>query len=239
MWVVLLRQKWCPLCLLHPVLNTLSGGPCPGECQSLGPVYGLSDNTSLSLSPFSLKQLGKWREAPPLVYSYPWATHLWANEGPGSCKECLMKQMTTYLPLEWIIWIFFLAYFPSLFSMKTHVCALNPDQRIIRVRRKALRCVNHRRPDTWGKSTCQGKITGFEFKIRCLLLLCDLVSLLSLLVSFTEWPWGWNGIVCVKGMCCYFLLIKGPQHRLARSSVPGCPSNPASASPSLNTHMVL
>lgn len=43
-------QKWCLLCLLHPVLNTLSGGPCPGQCQSLGPVYGLTDNASLSFS---------------------------------------------------------------------------------------------------------------------------------------------------------------------------------------------
>lgn len=31
--------------------------------------------------------------------------------------------MTTSLPLEWIIWIFFLAYFPSLFSVKTRLCS--------------------------------------------------------------------------------------------------------------------
>ena len=43
-------QKWCLLCLLHPILNTLSGGPCPGQYQSLGPVCGLTDNASLSFS---------------------------------------------------------------------------------------------------------------------------------------------------------------------------------------------
>lgn len=34
-------------CIL--VLNTLSGGPCPGQCQSLGPIYGLTDKYSLFL----------------------------------------------------------------------------------------------------------------------------------------------------------------------------------------------
>ena len=178
----------------------------------------------------------------PLVYSYPWTSHLWANKkkkavtGIQRIAECLMKQMTTYLPLEWVIWIFFLTYLSSLFAVKTHVRALNPAQRIISGQKEITKVCESSQADTWGMSTCHRKITGFGFKIRYWFPLCDLVSLLSLPVSFTEWPWGWNGIFYVKGICCYFMMIKDPRHR---TSVPGCLSNLASTSPPLNTHVML
>lgn len=49
MWVwVSWGQRWCPPHLLHPVLNRLFGGLCPGECPV--PEYGLIESLALPLS---------------------------------------------------------------------------------------------------------------------------------------------------------------------------------------------
>ena len=196
----------------------------------------------LSLSPFDLGRLGNDTKLPSPCLQLPLDNPPLSKKkkssyrDTGNCKECLMKQMTTYLPLEWVIWIFFLAYLSSLFAMKTHVHALNPAQRIISGQKGITKVCESSQADPWGMSPCHRKITGFGFKIRYWFPLCDLVSLLSLLVSFTEWQWGWNGIFYVKGICCYFMMIKGPQHR---TSVPGCLSNLASTSPPLNMCVAL
>lgn len=60
----------------------------------------------------------------------------------------VMKQMTTYLPLEWVIWIFFLTYLSSLFAVKTHVRALNPAQRIISGQKEITKVCESSQADT-------------------------------------------------------------------------------------------
>ena len=198
--------------------------------------------TLLSLSPFDLGQLGNDMKLPSPCLQLPW------DNPPLSQKK--KRQLQGYRELQrvsdeandhllafgMVIRIFFLTYLSSLFAVKTHVHALNPAQRIISGQKEITKVCESSQADTWGMSTCHRKITGFGFKIRYWFPLYDLVSLLSLPVSFTEWPWGWNGIFYVKGICCYFMMIKDPRHR---TSVPGCLSNLASTSPPLSTHVML
>lgn len=141
-----------------------------GHAQVSANPGGLSMDwltTLLSLSPFDLEQLENDTKLPSPCLQLP------LDNPPLSQKKKKKRQLQGYrelqrvsdlseannhlLPLEWVIWIFFLTYLSSLFAVKTQVCALNPAQRIMSGQKEITMVCESSQADTWGMSTLSQK----------------------------------------------------------------------------------